>query len=297
MKIVIVGKTGTGARTLADALEKADGLKVLKSCTTRKPRSKDDMERYHFLTEKQADDVAVKHLYTEIGGTRYFCYPEEIEKADILVVDPDGVMDVTAMYPDESIYLVYCHVDPGNDTAVTKLEASIAELIETAGEPDETRKQIEDKRYYENQRFETLKEMLFTAEKTRDGRPGQRKIFVDERYHGKVIAVYDFANDFEHDTLQSAAMYIAAWARQFRNIETIVKQCIQLEVFNSPEPGRVLAVDNASGKNITRTIDEAVVSILNSPETFNHILRVWLTHHLDIKLMPQMPPEPVLQVN
>lgn len=298
MKIVIVGKTGAGARTLADALEKADGLKVLKSCTTRQPRSKDDMERYHFLTEKEADQIAVKHLYTEIGETKYFSKEEDVNAADILVVDPDGLMDITALLPDESIYLIYCHVDPGNEVAVAKMEAGINETIETSDEPDVTRKQIEDKRYQEHQRFENLEEMLYSTGKNPDAPnlPPQRKIFIDERYHHKVIAIYDFANDFEHDTLQAAAMHIAAWARQFRNVRTIVEQCVALEVFSSPEPGRIAALDNISGEPVTKTLDETVTSILNVPETFNQILRVWLTHHLDLRLPPQRAPEVVAAV-
>lgn len=100
----IVGKSGTGKTTLALELEKL-GFAVVESYTTRKPRF--EGEKGHiFITEEEFDTL---NLITkvEFDGNKYGVTSELLDKADIFVVDPEGLRILKEQYNNKKIVSIY----------------------------------------------------------------------------------------------------------------------------------------------------------------------------------------------
>ena len=110
---LFVGRSASGKTSVADMLEK-DGYSQIASYTTRAPRY--DGEIGHtFVTDEEYDklnDIVASTLY---NGYRYCTTLEQVQKADLYVVDIPGVQtlmdnyhrlnrDVHVLYFDASVY-------------------------------------------------------------------------------------------------------------------------------------------------------------------------------------------------
>ena len=294
MKIVITGKTGTGKRELANAMAAIGNLKVLKTSTTRKPRKSEDPANHGFLTAEQAGKVNAKYLYTKFGEDEYFCSEEDLRACDVAVLDPVGLQDLTVLMPDEIIQVVYMHVDPGDDNAVTKLENELENRVKAEENADAARSRLRNKRCAESERFAMLEELLFDTEHP-DGNknlPEQKKIFLDSRYHGRIVAVADFKNSFNPKTLNEFALTQVLLMRRFKNLRRIVEQCVQLEVLSSPAPG-MLVTRAGDGHDVLRPIDDGTYAFLQNPAALAQLVNAWLTHDLSIGAPGELLPKQI----
>ena len=89
---LILGKSGSGKTTIANALEDRYGYKQLYSYTTREPRYKE--ERGHtFVKQKDFDNEAIRDCvaFTVIKGNYYWATGKQVDESDIYVIDPKGV--------------------------------------------------------------------------------------------------------------------------------------------------------------------------------------------------------------
>lgn len=89
--VLLVGKSGTGKSTVEKILVEQYGYKAVKSYTTRKPRY-DGEDTHIFATdedyEKMKDDICA---FTEFDGYKYWATNEQVDKADVYIVDPAGI--------------------------------------------------------------------------------------------------------------------------------------------------------------------------------------------------------------
>lgn len=108
MMILITGRSGTGKDYLAKKLE-ANGLKQLKSYTTR-PRRTPDEDTHRFI-DKDSEGIFQKVAKTKIGEYTYFATREQVEEADVYIIDPKCIMDLTTNMPDMPLVLVYVESD------------------------------------------------------------------------------------------------------------------------------------------------------------------------------------------
>ena len=110
--IAIISPSGAGKTTLVNKLHKCFGYIPLKSYTTRLPRENDpaDLSSHTFCT---LDDAA--KMYDEIicsnwfNNNFYFATKDQIDLADLYVVDVKGLKDLYRNYynkPIISIFLV-----------------------------------------------------------------------------------------------------------------------------------------------------------------------------------------------
>lgn len=113
-KIVILGRTGTGKTKLmkeiilcADKISN-DKIVPLKTTTTRPQRPYND-DHYHFITKELAARIpnSEKYLRTFIGEHEYFARKKDIDDANIMVLDPNGLEDLMGMYPDTPFLVCY----------------------------------------------------------------------------------------------------------------------------------------------------------------------------------------------
>lgn len=142
MKLLIVGRTGTGKDTLKEELIKL-GITFSKSSTTRARRFPEE-NTYHFLTEEEAAAIPKKDkfIWTTKDGKEYFSDRTEVEKAEALVVDPKGVYELLSFMPSTYFVIVYLYTD--NRTEQKKMAMMRSEDPKKAADIFESRYSSED---------------------------------------------------------------------------------------------------------------------------------------------------------
>lgn len=111
---LFVGKSASGKTTVADMLAK-DGYTQIASYTTRAPRY--DGEIGHtFVTDEEYDKLENIMASTLYNGHRYCTTLEQVQKADLYVVDIPGVETLLQNYSklNREIYVLYFSVDVYN---------------------------------------------------------------------------------------------------------------------------------------------------------------------------------------
>lgn len=173
-KILIAGIVGSGKSTLAKELQKK-GLRLAKSCTTR-PRRAGEGEDYYFISKEEAAQVdpTKKLIGTTYGDVEYFLLEDEVRKSDLFILDPNGINDIIAAFPEYSFVLVY--VKP----------VSIERAEEMHDSRDSGSKRFAERYAVERPRFEALEERLY-----------------DPAFRSKFSRIHILTNDYTNKYLQS----------------------------------------------------------------------------------------------
>ena len=111
---LFVGKSASGKTTVADMLAK-DGYSQIASYTTRAPRY--DGEIGHiFVTDEEYDKLENIMASTLYNGHRYCTTLEQVQEADLYVVDVPGVETLMQNYYrlNREVYVLYFSVDVYN---------------------------------------------------------------------------------------------------------------------------------------------------------------------------------------
>lgn len=95
--IALVGKSGSGKTTIANKLHDVCGYSVLKSYTTRAPRHLGD-DDHVFVSDEEFDKLTDIVAFTEFNGYRYCATKEQVDEADIYVIDPYGLKQLRTLY-------------------------------------------------------------------------------------------------------------------------------------------------------------------------------------------------------
>lgn len=109
--VLIVGESGSGKSTICDELTKSYGLKQVKSYTTR-PRRSADEDGHTFVNDEEFDKLENMCAFTLFNGYRYCATSEQVDNADLYVIDPKGVEYFMNHYDGKKIPMViYIDVD------------------------------------------------------------------------------------------------------------------------------------------------------------------------------------------
>lgn len=102
-----VGASGSGKTSIVDKLEVQYNYKSIESYTTRKPRY--DGETGHtFINDTEFDNLVDIVAYTEYNGFRYCATKQQLNEADLYVVDINGVESLLEKYDNErTIVVIY----------------------------------------------------------------------------------------------------------------------------------------------------------------------------------------------
>ena len=88
---LIMGQSGSGKTSIANALEDFYGYKQLYSYTTREPRY--EGERGHiFVKQKDFDNEAIRDCvaFTVINHNYYWATRKQVDECDVYIIDPKG---------------------------------------------------------------------------------------------------------------------------------------------------------------------------------------------------------------
>lgn len=93
----IIGKSGIGKTTAVNKLNEEYGYKVLKSYSTRLPRHEGDTD-HTYISLDEYEDLENKVAMCCFNGHYYAATAEQVEDADLYVIDCDGVKELQSKY-------------------------------------------------------------------------------------------------------------------------------------------------------------------------------------------------------
>lgn len=150
MKIIIVGRSGSGKDTLARILQELFGYLQLLSYTTR-PRRTPTEATHEFRTKEEAALLTDRVAETVINGYEYFATRQQFEECDIYLIDPNGLDSLCKNAPDIPLYVVY--VEASQDTRLRRAKGR-------AADPDEAEKIFYSRQADEDAQFSAFEELL-----------------------------------------------------------------------------------------------------------------------------------------
>lgn len=102
---LIVGRSGSGKTELTNLLTEKLNATTIDSYTTRPKRSENE-KGHIFATEKEYINAKIKNeivAETLFAGNYYWASKDQVNNADIYIVDPKGAADVKKAYDDKII--------------------------------------------------------------------------------------------------------------------------------------------------------------------------------------------------
>lgn len=110
--ILLCGKSGSGKSTIAQLLEDKYNMNVLQSYTTRPKRSSDETG-HTFITDEDFDCLCNICAYGEFGGYRYCATQDQVDNADVYVIDAQGIEYFKKTYRGiKKPVIVYVRISP-----------------------------------------------------------------------------------------------------------------------------------------------------------------------------------------
>ena len=183
MKIMVVGRSGSGKDTLANVLKDTYGYSQLYSTTTR-PRRTPDEATHVFVTEEEANQMTERVAETVIDGYQYFATKGQFEECDIYVIDPRGLDCVCKNAPDIPLYVVY--VEASQDTRLARAKSR-------AADPDEAEKIFYSRQADEDAQFSEFEALIKDKEAFRKAYPTARVLRILANDNDDVSNVQAFA--------------------------------------------------------------------------------------------------------
>lgn len=183
MKIMVVGRSGSGKDTLANVLKDTYGYSQLYSTTTR-PRRTPDEATHVFVTEEEANQMTERVAETVIDGYQYFATKGQFEECDIYVIDPRGLDCVCKNAPDIPLYVVY--VEASQDTRLARAKSR-------AADPESAEKIFYSRQADEDAQFSEFEALIKDKEAFRKAYPTARVLRILANDNDDVSNVQAFA--------------------------------------------------------------------------------------------------------
>ena len=125
----LIGNSGSGKTTIADALQREYNLSVLKSYTTRPKRKEADNDHIYIDEEEY---FALQHkVATRKAEDGYYCATkEQVNNNDIYVIDFSGLFELKQKYDEyKSVKSIYIDVSPETSIERMRLRGDGADSI------------------------------------------------------------------------------------------------------------------------------------------------------------------------
>lgn len=267
MKYVIVGRAGCGRHELAKALMES-GMTVAISQTTREPYYEGE-DTHIFLTETEADAIPEedKIAKTIINGFQFFYAKEQLEKADVIHSDINGLSGIVAALPDTVLHIVYLDI---GDNMARKLYSA-----QRAKDKLKDQNLFEERDMAEDADFSKMEEYV------------EHMGSLSEYQHQGIIppeisCVMRYIKDYNPENTKGYASYMCELIKRRRRIAGIIKESIEMDILyvdNDGKPMIAYTVDETTGEFERRpvTVDYFVDSLLASDEGMSQLMRNYIT--------------------
>lgn len=129
MILILIGSSGSGKSVIAGKLIKEYGYKAVITCTTRKPRSGETGNEYHFLSKEEFKENIKDNKLVEwdVYDDNYYGTLKSSLEEDarlVLVITLEGADAVKKIFPDAFIV----HVNPSMKTSVIRAVSRESEI-------------------------------------------------------------------------------------------------------------------------------------------------------------------------
>ena len=257
MKILIVGRTGTGKDTLKEILEKNFNWKFVKSMTTR-PRRHPDEDTHIFLTKEAAAAYRQedKAAWTEINGYEYFTTKQQVEECDAYIIDPKGIETLSATMPDEQFRIVYL---VAIDEATRQTMA-----LKRAANPETEINIYKARNASEDDQFTAFEEMLHNKNLN----------------YPNCQTFTQFKNTFVKSDMEQLAVQLELSRRFLRNVEYIITDLITANIMRHDDAGNpVMLTDSKDAENseFVMPIGQLADCLEQSPTLLGDMTIKWLS--------------------
>ena len=262
MKYLIIGRSGSGKDTMAKELTDR-GLSIIKTYTTRPPRTENDTQHY-YLTEEEADALPDHFAEITIHGYRYFMTKELLEKTnpDIIIIEPVGARELVEHFPETAFQIIHMIA---NDPDERRQKA-----IDRADDPEKEAAIYDAKIKDEDLLFTPFEDNL------KNGKP----------FAENVMAIFHVKNDYQIETLKKYANNLIGNKHLFNNVSEIINQCLTRGILLSTKKGFIdtYALDETTGEAgpISVPYECFVNATIAYPDAFNILMSEWLSAPLDI---------------
>ena len=115
----LMGKSGSGKTTIADKLFDKYGYTQIASYTTRPPRTENDTDHI-FISKEEYDALTDKVAYTCFQNNYYCATKEQVDNANLYVIDPFGVEQLKQLYDGEK-QIVSIYIDTPMDICLNRM--------------------------------------------------------------------------------------------------------------------------------------------------------------------------------
>lgn len=263
MVYLVVGRTGSGKDYLVNKLEKK-GLTQVISYTTR-PRRNDKEKSHIFITRDESEKQLCKVTKTVINEYEYFATKEQVENADIYIIDPDAIDTLVRNMPDTEFQIVYVEA---NDELNRRINA-----VKRANDKIKEETVFEERNASENEEFTKFENIIHSE-------MDQSVCFAQN-----ISCVILFKNDYSDECMERYAEQLFTRKAQLKNMTKIVNECMdigvlakneQVDSYGNAKVSIWQSNDQGNKKLIPCTAEACASRLLGNENDFNKIIKEYI---------------------
>ena len=115
----LIGKSGSGKTTIANKLFDKYRYTQIASYTTREPRNPNDTD-HTYVSSQEFDKLTNMVAFTSFNGHRYCATKEQVDNANLYVIDPYGLEQLKQLYDGEK-HIVSIYIDVPMDICLDRM--------------------------------------------------------------------------------------------------------------------------------------------------------------------------------
>lgn len=243
MMYLIVGRTGSGKDYFTQLLVNR-GLKQVLSYTTRPSRSEADEKTHIFIKPEEAENYPDRVAYTKINDYEYFATREQVENADVYIIDPNGVNELIANMPDTIFHIIYITAD---DDMNRKTHA-----VKRADDKIKEEQIFESRNNSEDEQFTAFEERI----------KGDK---LEDQFPKNVMRIDTFVNNYDPDNAKKFADVCVLSLNLLKRVTNMLDKCKDIDLpRRDPNDLTKIAVPTDDGKYVSIPAEYYADIILNT---------------------------------
>ena len=245
MKIAIIGAIGSGRTTLKRLLE-AEGLNALTYITDSQLPDEDERT----VCAEDFDKETILRTTDTKDGRRRFTTKEELDVADVLIVNHEQLMELAAIYPHESIRAIWCEPTPD---AVENLALRL------------------------NMPEDRIREFTKTIEDMRELR------LLKDKPENMYMA-YVYANQYTDGNAMDFTKWVMNQLRIREHLKTVIWQCKAFGNLMSRSKDTTVVFFDSDNKSEGRDVpdDIFVDYVMHDDEGLANLMRSWMSNAIAV---------------